>query len=96
MLANVLVVAVSQSGETADTLGAVEAVARKAARGRWAVLNVRASRIARSVGGFVDIHAGPEICVASTKAYTGMLLSLLLLALRVAEARGRGRDALAA
>jgi glucosamine--fructose-6-phosphate aminotransferase (isomerizing) len=60
------------------------------------VLNVRASRIARSVGGFVDIHAGPEICVASTKVYTGMLLSLLLLALRVAEARGRGGSALAA
>jgi glucosamine--fructose-6-phosphate aminotransferase (isomerizing) len=88
-----LVVAVSQSGETADTHAAVEAAGRAGAR-TVGVLNVRASRIARSVGGFVDIHAGPEICVASTKVYTGMLLSLLLLALRVAEARGRGRDVL--
>ncbi|MBL9085745.1 MAG: glutamine--fructose-6-phosphate transaminase (isomerizing) [Planctomycetia bacterium] len=90
-----LVVAVSQSGETADTHAAVEAAKAAGAR-TVGVLNVRASRIARSVGGFVDIHAGPEICVASTKVYTGMLLSLLLLALRVAQARGRGGAALAA
>jgi glucosamine--fructose-6-phosphate aminotransferase (isomerizing) len=89
----VLVVAVSQSGETADTHAAVEAAARSGAR-TVGVLNVRSSRIARSVEGFVDIHAGPEVGVASTKAYTGMLLSLLLLALRLAAARGRGGDAL--
>lgn len=88
-----LVVAVSQSGETADTHAAVEAARACGAR-TVGVLNVPNSRIARSVDGFVGIHAGPEIGVASTKVYTGMLLSLLLLALRVAEARGRGRGAL--
>lgn len=88
-----LVVAVSQSGETADTHAAVEA-ARSCGARTVGVLNVPNSRIARSVDGFVGIHAGPEIGVASTKVYTGMLLSLLLLALRVAEARGRGRGVL--
>ena len=88
-----LVVAVSQSGETADTHAAVEAAKAAGAR-TVGVLNARASRIARSVEGFVDIHAGPEIGVASTKVYTSMLLSLLLLAVRIAEARGR-RGALA-
>jgi glucosamine--fructose-6-phosphate aminotransferase (isomerizing) len=87
----VLVVAVSQSGETADTHAAAEAAVRAGAR-TVGVLNARSSRIARSVEGFVDIHAGPEVGVASTKAYTGMLLSLLLLALRIAHARGRGGD----
>ncbi len=89
----VLVVAVSQSGETADTLGALEVAGKGGAR-TVGVLNVRSSRIARTVEGFVDIHAGPEVGVASTKAYTGMLLSLLLLALRLGEAKGRGRGEL--
>jgi glucosamine--fructose-6-phosphate aminotransferase (isomerizing) len=90
-----LVVAVSQSGETADTHGAVVAAAAAGAR-TVGVLNARDSRIARSVEGFVDIHAGQEIGVASTKVYTAMLLSLLLLAIRIAESRGRGRATLAA
>jgi glucosamine--fructose-6-phosphate aminotransferase (isomerizing) len=88
----VLAVAVTQSGETADTLAALEVATAGHAR-TVAVLNVRQSRTARSVEGLVDIHAGPEIGVASTKVYTGMLLSLLLLALRIAEARGRRDEA---
>jgi glucosamine--fructose-6-phosphate aminotransferase (isomerizing) len=84
----VLAVAVTQSGETADTLAALEVAARGGAR-TLGVVNVRQSRAARSVQGIVDIHAGPEVSVASTKVYTGMLLSLLLLALKIAEARGR-------
>ena len=86
---NVLVVAVSQSGETADVLGALDVAARGGAR-TIGVLNVRASRIARSVEGLVDLHAGPDVSVASTKAYTAMLLSLLALAFKLAEARRRG------
>src|SRR5262249_13372970 len=84
-----LVVAVSQSGETADTHTAIVA-ARGAGARTIGVLNKRDSTIAKSVEGFVDIHAGPEIGVASTKVYTSMLLSLLLLAVKLAEARGEG------
>jgi len=83
-----LVVAVSQSGETADTHVALDAAVKAGAR-TLGVLNVRSSRIAKTVEGFLDIHAGPEFAVASTKAYSGMLLTLLLLALRLGEARGR-------
>jgi glucosamine--fructose-6-phosphate aminotransferase (isomerizing) len=86
---NVLAVAVTQSGETADTLAALDVAKRGGAR-TVGLVNVRQSRAARSVEGLVDIHAGPEVSVASTKVYTGMLASLLLLALRIAEARGRG------
>ncbi|MFM8385392.1 MAG: glutamine--fructose-6-phosphate transaminase (isomerizing) [Planctomycetia bacterium] len=90
---SVLVVAVSQSGETADTKAAVEVARARGAR-TLGVLNVRDSVIGRMVGGLVDIHAGPETSVASTKVYTGMLGALLLLALRAAQARGRGEEAL--
>jgi glucosamine--fructose-6-phosphate aminotransferase (isomerizing) len=83
-----LVVAVSQSGETADILQALGPVKALGAR-TVGVLNVRTSRIARTVEGLVEIHAGPEVGVASTKAYTAMLVSLLLLAVRLAESRGR-------
>jgi glutamine---fructose-6-phosphate transaminase (isomerizing) len=91
---DVLVVAVTQSGETADTKGALELATRQGAR-TLGVLNVRESAIGRAVKGLVDIHAGPEISVASTKVYTGMLSALLLLALRAASARGRGAAPLA-
>jgi glucosamine--fructose-6-phosphate aminotransferase (isomerizing) len=83
---SVLVVAVSQSGETADTRAALETARRAGAR-TLGVLNARESAIGRAVEGLVDIHAGPEVGVASTKAYTAMLASLLLLALRAADAR---------
>lgn len=86
-----LVIAVSQSGETADTKVAVELALREKAR-TLAVLNVPHSAIGRLVEGVVDMHAGPEVGVASTKAYTGMLTSLLLLALAAAEARGTTND----
>ena len=91
----VLVVALTQSGETADTLEAL-AIAQAGNARTVGVVNVRSSRVGRTVEGFVDIHAGPEYSVASTKAYTGMLLSVLALALRLAEARGRAADRLTA
>jgi glucosamine--fructose-6-phosphate aminotransferase (isomerizing) len=84
----VLAVAVTQSGETADTKNALEVATKRGAR-TLAVLNVRESVIGRAAQGLVDIHAGPEIGVASTKAYTCMLGALLLLALKAARARGR-------
>ncbi len=82
----VLVIAVSQSGETMDTKIALQ-VALDAGAATLAVLNVRESVIGRMAGGVLDMHAGPEIGVASTKAYTGMLCSLLLLALKASRAR---------
>jgi glucosamine--fructose-6-phosphate aminotransferase (isomerizing) len=92
---DVLVVAVSQSGETADTKGALELAQKRKAR-TLAVLNVRDSAIGRLAEHLVDIHAGPEISVASTKVYTGMAGALLLLALRAAQERGGGAEHLAA
>lgn len=89
-----LVVAVSQSGETADTKVALEVAVKGGAR-TLGVLNVRESVIGRTVESVLDMHAGPEVGVASTKAYTGMLTALLLLALKGAEARGRGERVLA-
>jgi glucosamine--fructose-6-phosphate aminotransferase (isomerizing) len=83
---DVLVVTLSQSGETMDAKVATGHAIAGGAR-TLGVLNVRESVIGRMVDGVLDMHAGPEICVASTKAYTAMLASLLLLALRAAVAR---------
>jgi len=82
-----LYVAVSQSGETADTLATVEELRRKGGRVVGAV-NVVGSAIARECDSGVFLHAGPEISVASTKAFTNMALSFALLALTL----GRVRD----
>lgn len=84
---NTLVIAISQSGETADTLAAV-----KEARSRGAkvigIVNVKESSLTREVDGLIYIHAGPEIGVASTKAYIGMLTAEILLALLFGKIRG--------
>ena len=85
---NVLVVAVSQSGETADTKVAMQVATQGGAR-TLGVLNVRDSMIGRSADGVIDMHAGPEVGVASTKAYTGMLGAIALLAIRASRARGK-------
>ncbi|HYC22820.1 MAG TPA: glutamine--fructose-6-phosphate transaminase (isomerizing) [Candidatus Bathyarchaeia archaeon] len=82
-----LYVAVSQSGETADTLAAVREVQRKGGR-VLGVINVVGSTIARECGGGIYIHAGPEVSVASTKAFTSTLVAFALLALHL----GRVRD----
>lgn len=78
---------VSQSGETADTLSALKNV-RGRVQNVLAVVNVTTSSIAREADAVVDIAAGPEIGVASTKAFTGQLLSLLGIALTAAFERG--------
>lgn len=81
-----LVVAISQSGETADTLAAVREAKDKGAM-IMGLVNVVGSTIAREAGRGVYLHAGPEISVASTKAFTGQVAVLLLMALKL----GRGR-----
>ena len=85
----VLTVAISQSGETADTRAAF-AEARSKGGFRLAVCNVLGSSITREAAdGVLYTHAGPEISVASTKAFTSQLTALYLLALFLGQQRGR-------
>ncbi len=82
-----LVVAVSQSGETADTLGAVKAARQKGCP-ILAITNVVGSALAREATGNLPMHAGPEIGVASTKAFSTMIVAVYLLALWLGRQRG--------
>jgi glucosamine--fructose-6-phosphate aminotransferase (isomerizing) len=82
-----LVVAISQSGETADTLAGVR-LAKEAGLEVLSIINVMDSSIARESDYVIYINAGPEIGVASTKAYTGQLMILTLLALELAQLKG--------
>ena len=81
---NTLLIAVSQSGETADTLAAVREAKRKAAR-VLAITNVVGSSVARESHDVFYTWAGPEIAVASTKAYTAQLIAFYMLALHFAR-----------
>jgi len=83
---NTLVMAISQSGETVDTLAAMREAAEKGAR-CMGICNVVGSTIARESEGGVYIHAGPEIGVASTKAFTSQITVLSLLALMLGRMR---------
>ncbi len=85
--ANTLVVAISQSGETADTLAAVREARSRGAK-VLGIVNAKESTLTREVDGLVYIHAGPEIGVASTKAYIAMLTAITLLALLLGKIRG--------
>lgn len=87
-----MVIAISQSGETADTLAAVREGIRKGALVAG-VCNVVGSTIARETGRGVYLHAGPEIGVASTKAFTSQVLVLLMMALRFGRGRRLSREA---
>ncbi|MDO8834260.1 MAG: glutamine--fructose-6-phosphate transaminase (isomerizing) [Vicinamibacterales bacterium] len=82
-----LAVIITQSGETADTLAALREARRKGARS-IAICNVVGSMATRECDGTIYTHAGPEIGVASTKAFTSQLVALHLLALYLAQARG--------
>ncbi|HMN90171.1 MAG TPA: glutamine--fructose-6-phosphate transaminase (isomerizing) [Saprospiraceae bacterium] len=82
-----VVIALSQSGETADTLAALELAKEKGAL-IYGIVNVVGSSIARITDAGSYIHAGPEIGVASTKAFTGQVTLLTLLALSLAHKRG--------
>ena len=81
-----LVFGISQSGETADTLAALREAKRKGAFVRG-IVNVVGSTISRETDGGTYIHAGPELAVASTKAYTNMVSVLLLYALQFGRSR---------
>jgi glucosamine--fructose-6-phosphate aminotransferase (isomerizing) len=82
----VLAVGISQSGETADTLSAMEA-ARECGARLFTVCNVQGSQATRISDGIIYTHAGPEIGVASTKAFTTQLVALYLLALYMRQLR---------
>jgi glucosamine--fructose-6-phosphate aminotransferase (isomerizing) len=82
-----LVIAMSQSGETADTNAALEEAVRRGNR-TLAICNVRGSSMTRIAAHTILTHAGPEIGVASTKAFTTQLAALYLLTIGVAQAKG--------
>lgn len=86
-----IVIAVSQSGETADTLAAVE-LARKAGAFVFGICNVVGASIARATDSGAYIHVGPEIGVASTKAFTGQVTVMAMLALVVGREKGTVSD----
>jgi glucosamine--fructose-6-phosphate aminotransferase (isomerizing) len=82
-----LVIAMTQSGETVDTLGAMEAAKKGGAR-LLTFVNVVGSQASRVSDDVIYLHSGPEISVASTKAYTAMLVDLYLFAIYLAQRRG--------
>jgi len=82
-----VVLAISQSGETADTLAAIEEGRQRGAT-IWSIVNVIGSQAMRTADGYIGMHAGPEIGVASTKAYTAPVVDLYMLAVLLAELRG--------
>jgi glucosamine--fructose-6-phosphate aminotransferase (isomerizing) len=90
-----LCIVISQSGETADTLAAMREAKRRGAR-TLGIVNVVGSTIAREADGGIYIHAGPEIGVASTKAFTSQVIALLLFTLKLGRLRSmsilRGRE----
>jgi glucosamine--fructose-6-phosphate aminotransferase (isomerizing) len=83
---NDVVLAISQSGETADTLAAMELARRKGAT-LWSIVNVIGSQAMRIADGYISMQSGPEIGVASTKAYTAPLVNLYMLAVYLADMR---------
>jgi glutamine---fructose-6-phosphate transaminase (isomerizing) len=84
---NTLAIVITQSGETADTLAALRE-AKRAGACSVSICNVVGSMATRETDGTIYTHAGPEIGVASTKAFTSQLVALYLLGLRLAQARG--------
>lgn len=84
---NTVVLAISQSGETADTLAAMEEGRRKGAI-LWSIVNAIGSQAMRIADGYISMQTGPEIGVASTKAFTAPLVDLYMLAILLADLRG--------
>jgi glucosamine--fructose-6-phosphate aminotransferase (isomerizing) len=82
-----VVLAISQSGETADTLAAMEAGRQRGAV-LWSIVNAIGSQAMRIADGYISMQVGPEIGVASTKAYTAPLVDLYMLAVILGELRG--------
>ena len=84
---NCVVLAISQSGETADTLAAMEEARQKKAT-LWSIVNVIGSQAMRLADGYIAMQSGPEIGVASSKAYTAPLVDLYMLAVLLGDLRG--------
>lgn len=82
-----IVLAISQSGETADTLAAMEEGRKRGAK-IWSIVNALGSQAMRIANGYISMQAGPEIGVASTKAFTAPLMDLYLLAIYLGQLRG--------
>lgn len=89
-----IIIAISQSGETADTLAAIS-LARKHGAFVYYICNVLGSSIPRQSNAGTYIHVGPEVGVASTKAFTGQVMTLAMLALNVSQIRGTLTDSVA-
>ncbi len=85
--ASTVVLAISQSGETADTLAAMEEARRKGGM-LWSIVNAIGSQAMRSADGSISMQTGPEIGVASTKAFTAPLVDQYMLAILLADLRG--------
>jgi len=84
---NTVVLAISQSGETADTLAAMEEGRKKGAT-VWSIVNAIGSQAMRVADGYISMQTGPEIGVASTKAFTAPLVDQYMLAILLADLRG--------
>ena len=84
---NTVVLAISQSGETADTLAAMDECRRRGAT-LWSIVNAIGSQAMRVADGYISMQSGPEIGVASTKAFTAPLVDLYMLAVLLADLRG--------
>ena len=82
-----IMMVISQSGETADTLAAMDEARKKGAH-IWSIVNAIGSQAMRLADGYISMQAGPEIGVASTKAFTAPLVDLYLLALLLADKKG--------
>lgn len=91
---NSVALVVSQSGETADTLACLRAIKQKGIK-TIGIVNAIGSTIAREVDGGTYIHVGPEISVASTKAFTSQAIAMLLFGLTIAQAKGVKKSLLA-
>jgi glutamine---fructose-6-phosphate transaminase (isomerizing) len=91
---NTLLIVISQSGETADTIAAMRE-AKNAGCKALAICNVQGSMIHREADGTILTHAGPEIGVASTKAFTSQMIALYLFALYLGQLRGKIDEAAA-
>jgi glucosamine--fructose-6-phosphate aminotransferase (isomerizing) len=86
---NSVALIVSQSGETADTLACLREIKRRGVR-TLGIINAVGSTIAREVDGGVYVHAGPEISVASTKAFTSQVSAMTMFGVMLAQAKGTG------
>ncbi len=84
---NTLVLAISQSGETADTLAAMDEGRKRGAK-LWSIVNAIGSQAMRVADGYISMQTGPEIGVASTKAFTAPMVDLYMLAILLGEMRG--------